>query len=255
MPGAGPARAAILSGMSEEAQRSRGAEGGATSRPVVAALLILAFSTGVVDAVGLLGLGPAFIANQTGNVLLLGFAIAGAGGFSLAPALLSLVGFLTGGAAGGWIGRNRRLRPRGWITIALSLELALLASAALLAIGLDLGGAEWRRYLVVLGLATAMGLRNAAVRDLAVKDLATTTVVTMTMTGLLSDAERDGPGGPNLTRRGGAIASLLAGAIVGALITLHASAALALAVCVLLAAASLGLLTHTPAPRSPGGPE
>lgn len=57
-----------------------------TPREVVAALLVLTFTTGIVDAVSLLGLGPVFVANQTGNVLLLGFAIAGAGGFTVAAA-------------------------------------------------------------------------------------------------------------------------------------------------------------------------
>lgn len=234
--------------MGEAAERDRSAAGGEGSRPLIWALLLLTFTTGIVDAVGLLGVGPAFLANQTGNVLLLGFAIAGAGGFSVAPTLLSLLGFLAGGAAGGWIGRSRGPRPRGWMALALALEITMLTAATLLAIGLDLDGPEWRRYVVVVVLAGAMGLRNAAVRDLAVKDLATTTVVTMTMTGLLSDAERDGARGPNLPRRGGVIASLLAGAIAGALITLHASAALALAACLLCAGVSLGLLLRRATP-------
>ena len=41
-------------------------------------LLALTFSTGTVDAVSYLGLGHVFTANMTGNVVLLGFGIAGA---------------------------------------------------------------------------------------------------------------------------------------------------------------------------------
>lgn len=212
-----------------------------TPREVVAALLVLTFTTGIVDAVSLLGLGPVFVANQTGNVLLLGFAIAGASGFTVAATLIALVGFIIGIAAGGLIGRDRRIGVAGWMKLALGIEIALLTAAALLAIGVDLGdGEEARRYAAIALLAAAMGVRNAAVRDLKVIDLATTTVVSMTMTGLLSDSEREGAGGPNLVRRGGAVAAMLAGAVTGALLTLHADAAVPLAVaagCVLVSLA------------------
>jgi uncharacterized membrane protein YoaK (UPF0700 family) len=50
--------------------------------------------TGVVDAVSILALGRVFIANMTGNVVFIGFALAGAPGFSLAASLLALAGFL-----------------------------------------------------------------------------------------------------------------------------------------------------------------
>ena len=40
---------------------------------LIGALLALTFTTGLVDAVSLLGLGRVFTANMTGNVVLLGF--------------------------------------------------------------------------------------------------------------------------------------------------------------------------------------
>ena len=45
--------------------------------PLARALLVLTFSTGLVDAVSYLGLGRVFTANMTGNIVLLGFGIAG----------------------------------------------------------------------------------------------------------------------------------------------------------------------------------
>src|SRR5437868_15296221 len=48
--------------------------------PLARALLALTFTTGLVDAVSYLGLGRVFTANMTGNVVLLGFGVAGAGG-------------------------------------------------------------------------------------------------------------------------------------------------------------------------------
>jgi uncharacterized membrane protein YoaK (UPF0700 family) len=76
-------------------------------------------------------LGRVFVANMTGNVVFLGFALAGAPGFSLAPSLAALVGFLAGALAGGrlvqrWAG-HRRLLLRN-IT-ALDLVLVALATA------------------------------------------------------------------------------------------------------------------------------
>ncbi len=47
-----------------------------------AALLILTFSTGLIDAVSFLGLGHVFTANMTGNIVFLGFAVAGTPGLS-----------------------------------------------------------------------------------------------------------------------------------------------------------------------------
>src|SRR4051812_21062129 len=69
--------------------------------PLPALLLVLTAATGVVDAVSILALGRVFIANMTGNIVFIGFALAGAPGFSLIAALLALAGFLLGAAAGG----------------------------------------------------------------------------------------------------------------------------------------------------------
>jgi uncharacterized membrane protein YoaK (UPF0700 family) len=55
----------------------------------------------VVEVVSILALGRVFIANMTGNVVFIGFALAGAPGFSLAAALLALAGFLLGAGIGG----------------------------------------------------------------------------------------------------------------------------------------------------------
>src|SRR5690349_21858580 len=64
--------------------------------PLPALLLGLTVLTGVVDAVSILALGRVFVANMTGNVVFIGFALAGAAGFSLAASLAALAGFLVG---------------------------------------------------------------------------------------------------------------------------------------------------------------
>ena len=58
--------------------------------PLVPLMVALTLLTGVVDAVSYLTLGHVFVANMTGNVVFLGFALAGAGGLSVASSLLAL---------------------------------------------------------------------------------------------------------------------------------------------------------------------
>ena len=50
----------------------------------------------MVDAVSYLGIGHVFTANMTGNVVLLGFGIAGSGGLPVVAPLISLAAFLIG---------------------------------------------------------------------------------------------------------------------------------------------------------------
>src|SRR5438552_18261790 len=68
---------------------------------LIVALIALTFTTGLIDAVSYLGLGRVFTANMTGNVVLLGFGIAGAGGLPVLAPVLSLVSFLLGAGIGG----------------------------------------------------------------------------------------------------------------------------------------------------------
>ena len=53
--------------------------------PLSVALLTLTFTTGLIDAPSYLGLGHVFTANMTGNIVLLGFGIAGTGGLPVVP--------------------------------------------------------------------------------------------------------------------------------------------------------------------------
>src|SRR3989475_10957263 len=64
-------------------------------------LLLLTVTTGLIDAVSVLGLGRVFTANMTGNVVFLGFALARVPGFSLVRSLAALAAFLAGAVIGG----------------------------------------------------------------------------------------------------------------------------------------------------------
>src|SRR3954471_22855808 len=77
----------------------------------VGLMLTLSFTTGIVDAVGYLGLDRVFTANMTGNVVILGMALAGADDLPVLGPALALAGFLGGAAVGG---RVLRSAPAGW---------------------------------------------------------------------------------------------------------------------------------------------
>ena len=67
--------------------------------PLPALLILLTFGTGLIDAISIIGLGRVFVANMTGNIVFIGFAIARAPGFSLWGSLVAFVAFLVGAAA------------------------------------------------------------------------------------------------------------------------------------------------------------
>ena len=200
-------------------------------------LLLLTVVTGLVDAASYLKLGHVFVANMTGNVVFLGFAIAGAGGLSIWASLVAIGSFLVGGLAGGRIG-GRHAEQRGTLLrVALAAQLPAVAVAlALAAAGGDpIDGA--RRYVLTAALALAMGVQNATARRLAVPEL-TTTVLTMTLTGIAADSRLAGGVGSKIGRRLVAVAAMLAGALIGALLALRVGTVAPLA-------AAAGVLTLT----------
>jgi uncharacterized membrane protein YoaK (UPF0700 family) len=187
--------------------------------PLPPLLLTLTVVTGLVDATSYLKLGHVFVANMTGNVVFLGFGIAGAGGISVWASLTALGSFLVGGAGGGRIGARWSSDRGRHLTAATSLELLLVAAALVLAALSTHHIGTASRYAVIALLAVAMGVQNAAARRLAVPDL-TTTVLTMTLTGVAADAVLAGGPGSKLGRRALSVAAMLLGAVVGGLLVL-----------------------------------
>src|SRR5580658_9998182 len=91
-------------------------------------LLALTLLSGLIDAVCYLGLGRVFTANMTGNVVVLGFAAAGAPGFTMSATLTSLGVFLAGAALGGRIAGRVRERRR-LLTAAVAGEAVAVGAA------------------------------------------------------------------------------------------------------------------------------
>jgi len=205
--------------------------------PLTRALLLLTLTTGLVDAASYLGIGHVFAANMTGNVVLLGFGIAGAGGLPVLAPLVSLAAFLAGAGAGGLLARRRGADRGRHLSAALVIEALLMAGAAVLAALVHVRPSTVAGDVVIALLALGMGLRNATVRTFAVPDL-TTTVLTMTLTGLAADSPAAGGSGSGSLRRSAAVFSMLVGALIGALL-LKTSLPLVLAVAFGLVAATL----------------
>ena len=155
--------------------------------PLTRALLVLTFTTGLVDATTYLGLGHVFAANMTGNIVLLGFGIAGAGGLPVLAPIVSLAAFLVGAGLGGRLDARLAARSDRGFRVALALEAAVLAAAAVIAAAVHLRAGHASGDLVIGLLALGMGLRNATVRALGIPDV-TTTVLTMTLTGLAASS-------------------------------------------------------------------
>jgi uncharacterized membrane protein YoaK (UPF0700 family) len=205
-----------------------------------ALLLTLTVVTGVVDAVSILDLGRVFVANMTGNVVFIAFAAVGAPGFLLSASVVALGAFVVGAALWGRVMRRRKLHGPGLLGFGTTTELVLVAIALAVALMVNRPLTSGTKDVMAGLLALAMGVQNATARRLAIPDL-TTTVLTMALTGAAADSRLGA--GPAARRRVLSVVAMFGGAVVGAALVIHGhlSAALAVAVGLLLGVALLAL--------------
>ncbi|MFL6676622.1 MAG: YoaK family protein [Massilia sp.] len=223
--------------------------------PLPAILLLLTVTTGLVDAVSVLALGKVFVANLTGNIAFLGFAIGGEPEFSIPRCVVAVVAFMLGAALGGRLARAHENHPRRrWLLVIAAIESAVLFIAAWAAIGYDVRRLEPQGalYLMIVMTALAMGLRNATTRALAVPDM-TTTVLTQTLTGLAADSWIAAGRNTRWQRRLSGVLCMFAGALIGTVLIRLGGPAVALALAgTLVLAVSIFYATH-PASTAPRG--
>ncbi|MEU1377815.1 YoaK family protein [Streptomyces triculaminicus] len=207
------------------------------------AMVALTLTTGMVEAVSFLVLGPVFTAVQTGNLLFLGFAIAGEGGLSPTAALASLGGFAVGVVFGARSEAREEAGGHRWFAWALVTEAVVLAAGAVVAWDLQgAGGAlTARHYAVTAVVAAAMGARNVTTMRVRVPDLPTT-LATRAMTALLSGspvapAPRPLSALKDQGRRAASVGAMFVGGLLGAWM-LHAAVRPAL----VLLTAAVGVL-------------
>ncbi len=201
--------------------------------PLVPLLLVLTVVTGLVDAFSYLVLGHVFVANMTGNVVFLAFALVGAQGFSIAASFTALVAFALGAAVSGRVVKRLGGRRGRMLAVSSAFELALVAVSTVVGWRVADPGAGAARYVLIVLLGLATGMQNGTVRKLAVPDL-TTTVLTMTVTGAAFDSRLAGGPGSKIGRRGLSAGAMFVGALVGAATILHASRPLSLAIALVL---------------------
>ena len=171
--------------------------------------------TGLVDAFSYLVLGHVFVANMTGNVVFLAFAIAGVPGFSAPDSVIAIAAFGVGAIIAGRLAARFPERREILLAATAAGQGVLVVISVILATVAATPVQAGYRYPLIVLLAAAMGMQNATARKLAVADL-TTTVLTLTITGIAADRD---PG--KVVRRVISVAAMLAGACVGAVLVLH----------------------------------
>ncbi|MCC2033137.1 YoaK family protein [Microbacterium allomyrinae] len=194
--------------------------GGDGQRSLRAMLILLTVVTGLVDAFSYLMLGHVFVANMTGNIVFLAFAVGGAPGFVWWASVLAIAVFMLGASAGGAVFRRGSRPPHRDLLIASVIQLALFVAAAVVAFvsagDLRAGYDEPAMAVLIVLLGAGMGIQNAAARALRVPDL-TTTVLTLTVVGLAADQGRERRIGPRVL----SITSMFVGAVVGVVLIVH----------------------------------
>jgi uncharacterized membrane protein YoaK (UPF0700 family) len=162
-----------------------------------ALVVVLAATSGYMDAVSYLGLGRVFTSNMTGNTVLFGLALAQAQPFAALRSLLALAGFLCGVGVATLVveragGRKGSPLWPAHVTAAFAVEGGILLAFA---VGCLVAGtpASGLVYPLIALSAVAMGMQSVAVRHLGVTGV-TTTYITGTWTtligGLVSTALR-----------------------------------------------------------------
>ncbi len=150
--------------------------------------IALALIAGACDGLTYLALDGLFVANQTGNTVLLGLAIARGDGFATLEYLIAIAAFIGGLAAAALL--IERLTKRGVrrvLSVALACEALLIGLGALIieiAGGRLAGGTS--ELLAGASLAVAMGMQTSALQKVGSWAIRTTFV-----TGLLTDGTLD----------------------------------------------------------------
>lgn len=184
-------------------------------RLTVAALLLLTFATGLVDAISVLVLGHVFVANMTGNVIFLGFWFVPGAGVDLTAAVVAFIGFLVGTVVGGRLARHLRQHTRRWLTVSLGMEVGMLAVLSILAGTGVLSYHANTKLILIAGLALTFGVQNATARQFGIQELSTT-VLTSTVVGIGVDSRLAGGTGAREKLRYSVIFAMCGGAIFGA---------------------------------------
>ena len=181
--------------------------------PLIALAAALAFASGATDLAAFTRLGGVFASVMTGNLVLLGLAIARASAGLAAHTAVAFAGYIAGVATGTMVGARTKAQDELWppgVTACLVIE---LASLAMFTAGWELADAHpaggWELCLLTVG-ALAMGLQGAAMRS--VRTPLRTTYLTSTLIGVVEEIVKSGRRGEGLSLN----VTVLVAAVVGA---------------------------------------
>ena len=171
--------------------------------------------------------------------------------------MVATLAFAAGALIGGRLGARHGGHRGRLHSSAAAFQAVFLAVALILAAVGEPGISAGYRYGLIVVLGASMGIQNASARKLAVPDL-TTTVLTLTITGIAADSKLAGGPGSKAGRRLLSVATMLVGAVAGAVLIRHAQVwwplLIALVVIVVGAAATYTLGKPDPAwVRASGG--
>ncbi len=206
-------------------------------------VVLLALTSGSLDALGFLALGGVFASVMTGNLVLLGLSAGTRDGSLSTHALVAITGYVLGVSIGARATRSSQMTVvPGWsrgLNALVAVELALVAAFA---VGWELvrsrHSSPAQMVLITLA-ATAMGLQSAVMR-VSTGNSRSTTYLTGTLTGAvmaLTDGGRLRDEWPDVA----VLVAALAGAVLaGAVLTARSSVAPAVPVVALVAVLIVG---------------
>lgn len=116
--------------------------------PLPMILVCLTVVTGLVDAFSHLTLGHVFLANMTGNVVFLGFGLAGVGGISIVASLFAVLAFALGATLGGRWASGREVHRGHLLAAATSAQAGVVLVAAIIASTAGAQGSAIRLTLI-----------------------------------------------------------------------------------------------------------
>ena len=225
-------------------------------------VIVLAVISGVTDAIGFLHLGGAFASVMTGNMVLLGVSIATGDATLTIRTVAAVLAFIAGCGIGARVAGQAADGDPPWpreVSRALALELALFTLSATIWISRhgELRGAAATGLLSLA--AAALGVQSAAIQRFGVRALSTTYFTGTLTTTVVELAQTGGVTGS--VRNLKLLAGLIGGAIGGALLASHTTAAapliqvVTLIAVLLLAPRAEGSTRAAPASIATGHPD
>lgn len=181
--------------------------------PLPAYLLLLAIVAGICDAVSFLLLGRVFVANMTGNVVVLGLGIAQVPGVSLTNSVVAILAFGFGAFLLGNLVYRRATTRSHYLFNVVVVGFATVVLSTIVSIAGPHHLTSTQEVIITVLLAGGMGSQSAVQQRLGIRDISTTY-----LTGIFTQlASNIGHAPPKVTlRRSMSIATRIAGGALGA---------------------------------------